>query len=95
MSGDKRRMSHLEPVVGRDLVILERLDAGPRLVLVRVDDEAEPTAEAGGRVHLKADLASRKVRLQGVRIARCEEQGAISKELIREQGAKSVNLKNL
>ena len=64
-------MFHLEPVVGPDVIVLEGLHAGPRLVLVRVD----AAAEFGRGVHFQQALDRGKVKLTG---ARCEikKQGA-------------------
>ena len=68
-------MFHLEPAVGPDPLVLEGVHAGPRLVLVRVDDQADAAAELGDRVHFQQALDKGKVQLKG---ARCEikKQGA-------------------
>ena len=62
-------MFHLEPAVGPDLLVLEGLHAGPCLVLVRVNDQADAAAESGGGAHFQAALDRGNVKLKG---ARCE-----------------------
>ena len=49
-------MFHLEPAVGPDPLVLEGLHAGPCLVLVRVDDQADAAAHSGGGAHFQAAL---------------------------------------
>ena len=60
----------LEPAVGADLLVLH---AGPRLVLVQVDDQADAAAESGGGVHFQAAL---------------DREGAIQRSKVRDQKAR-------
>ena len=68
-------MFHLEPAVGPDPLVLEGIHAGPCLVLVCVNDQADAAAESGGGAHFQAALDRGNVQLKG---ARCEikKQGA-------------------
>ena len=66
-------MFHLEPAVGPDPLVLEGVHAGPRLVLVRVDDQADAAAESGGGVHFQAAL---------------DREGAIKRSKVRDQKAR-------